>query len=648
MIMAGKRSSPFSSPLLKPPPLLAVKVEGDTEALGWRKEVDENLKRLQSLLFGADRFLEKSDFSSAQILGLRLLGFLDSRAITDEDRAFIGPIRREVASKVDLALEGLVSDSDRKAFELAKTAPGPIFGSKGNFDVEKIKQSKHFHFDISQSNGKGVKEMEERLDTHKLIPKAPKSMVQARLTSLYGNNMGKPDNLRKTSVNNQEGASDDCVVVERSHGFGFGTKRAHPETSSLANDGETKADGAASGFVTAKTKLEMDVRQKRGSAGSPNSSLQGEKNALARGYGSSSGLRRGYRGNFVPPVKSNGNNAGNTTSRIGGKTDDALDDSTRTCLELLCGPDGELPEKLRNLEPRLIEHVSNEIMDRDPNVRWDDIAGLEHAKKCVTEMVIWPLLRPDIFKGCRSPGKGLLLFGPPGTGKTMIGKAIAGEAKATFFYISASSLTSKWIGEGEKLVRALFGVASCRQPAVIFVDEIDSLLSQRKSDGEHESSRRLKTQFLIEMEGFDSGSEQILLIGATNRPQELDEAARRRLTKRLYIPLPSSEARAWIIKNLLQKDGLFTLSEDDMNTICNLTEGYSGSDMKNLVKDATMGPLREALKRGIDITNLTKDDMGFVTLQDFKDALQEVRPSVSQSELGIYDNWNNQFGSLSL
>jgi SpoVK/Ycf46/Vps4 family AAA+-type ATPase len=138
------------------------------------------------------------------------------------------------------------------------------------------------------------------------------------------------------------------------------------------------------------------------------------------------------------------------------------------------------------------------------------------------------------------------------------------------------------------------------------------------------------------------------LLGATNRPQELDEAARRRLTKRLYIPLPSSEARAWIIQNLLKKDGLFTLSDDDMNIICNLTEGYSGSDMKNLVKDATMGPLREALKRGIDITNLTKDDMRLVTLQDFKDALQEVRPSVSQNELGIYENWNNQFGSLSL
>lgn len=416
---------------------------------------------------------------------------------------------------------------------------------------------------------------------------------------------------------------------------------------------DANAEFSGNAFVTARTKLEMDAKQRRGLAGSPNTSVspQSDYNASHKGYGMRSygSSRRGVRGNFVPPIRSSGGTAGNmVNSRIGGKGEDALDDSTKRCLDMLCGPDGELPEKLRNLEPRLIEHVSNEIMDRDPNVRWDDIAGLEHAKKCVTEMVIWPLLRPDIFKGCRSPGRGLLLFGPPGTGKTMIGKAIAGEAKATFFYISASSLTSKWIGEGEKLVRALFGVASCRQPAVIFVDEIDSLLSQRKSEGEHESSRRLKTQFLIEMEGFDNGNEQILLIGATNRPQELDEAARRRLTKRLYIPLPSSEARAWIVRNLLEKDGLFKLSKDEIDTICTLTEGYSGSDMKNLVKDASMGPLREALKQGTEITLLNKEDMRPVTLKDFESAMQEVRPSVSLSELGTYDEWNKQFGSLSL
>lgn len=654
------------------------KMEGD---VCWRKQVDQNLKRLHSLLFGSDLALHEGDFSSAQVLGLSLIGFLDSHSHSDVDEAFIRPIRSQVYSKIHQARRSLIPDSDRQAFEQAGRVPGRVFGMRGDIDIEKIKQSKYFRALLQQSKGGAANELVDQLGRQdQLSFKASKVLTQSKLISLYGNDKSS----YKSSMHSKSNSSEDCVIVEkahsyhshpkgqgasaflkveeeeRAHGNGLGTKRGHMEISSPGNDiakspssnEETQNDGFGKGFVTARAKLEMDARQRRGSAGSPSASVspQSDNNFTSRGYGAKSyGFpRRGIRGNFVPPIRSNGGNASNMTSQIAGKGDDALDDSTKRCLEMLYGPDGEVPEKLRNLEPRLIEHVSNEIMDRDPNVRWDDIAGLEHAKKCVTEMVIWPLLRPDIFKGCRSPGRGLLLFGPPGTGKTMIGKAIAGEAKATFFYISASSLTSKWIGEGEKLVRALFGVASCRQPAVIFVDEIDSLLSQRKSEGEHESSRRLKTQFLIEMEGFDSGSEQILLIGATNRPQELDEAARRRLTKRLYIPLPSSEARAWIIRNLLEKDGLFKLSKEDIDTICKLTEGYSGSDMKNLVKDASMGPLREALRQGIEITKLKKEDMRPVTLQDFESALQEVRPSVSLNELGTYDEWNKQFGSLSL
>lgn len=653
-------------------------MEGD---VCWRKQVDQNLKRLHSLLFGSDLALHEGDFSSAQVLGLSLIGFLDSHSHSDVDEAFIRPIRSQVYSKIHQARRSLIPDSDRQAFEQAGRVPGRVFGMRGDIDIEKIKQSKYFRALLQQSKGGAANELVDQLGRQdQLSFKASKVLTQSKLISLYGNDKSS----YKSSMHSKSNSSEDCVIVEkahsyhshpkgqgasaflkveeeeRAHGNGLGTKRAHMEISSPGNDiakspssnEETQNDGFGKGFVTARAKLEMDARQRRGSAGSPSASVspQSDNNFTSRGYGAKSyGFpRRGIRGNFVPPIRSNGGNASNMTSQIAGKGDDALDDSTKRCLEMLYGPDGEVPEKLRNLEPRLIEHVSNEIMDRDPNVRWDDIAGLEHAKKCVTEIVIWPLLRPDIFKGCRSPGRGLLLFGPPGTGKTMIGKAIAGEAKATFFYISASSLTSKWIGEGEKLVRALFGVASCRQPAVIFVDEIDSLLSQRKSEGEHESSRRLKTQFLIEMEGFDSGSEQILLIGATNRPQELDEAARRRLTKRLYIPLPSSEARAWIIRNLLEKDGLFKLSKEDIDTICKLTEGYSGSDMKNLVKDASMGPLREALRQGIEITKLKKEDMRPVTLQDFESALQEVRPSVSLNELGTYDDWNKQFGSLSL
>ncbi|CAN6464807.1 unnamed protein product [Victoria cruziana] len=500
---------------------------------------------------------------------------------------------------------------------------------------------------------------------YETVAKATKVLAQAKLTSLYCSKTFKPNNASyRKHVNSDCNSPSEPVYLEKTISNGLhclkasgpssplqdgelnslsakmsGAKRQHTEvtksipenTRSAPDIGSPDSDYGNGGFVTAKMKLVMDSRQKGSltcspgaSSSSPSALAHESRNMMKNDVRPHSGRsimipRRGVRGNFIPPVRSNGTTAGGVSgSRAPCKNDDTLEDSTRRCLEMLCGPDGELPDKLRNLEPRLIEHVSNEIMDKDPNVRWNDIAGLEHAKKCVTEMVIWPLLRPDIFQGCRSPGRGLLLFGPPGTGKTMIGKAIAGEAKATFFYISASSLTSKWIGEGEKLVRALFAVASCRQPAVIFVDEIDSLLSQRKSEGEHESSRRLKTQFLIEMEGFDSGSEQILLIGATNRPQELDEAARRRLTKRLYIPLPSAEARVWIVRNLLAKDGLFSLSDEDINSICRLTEGYSGSDMKNLVKDASMGPLRDALREGLDITKLEKDDMRPVTLQVHK------------------------------
>ncbi|XP_074275295.1 ATPase family AAA domain-containing protein FIGL1 [Silene latifolia] len=646
----------------------------------WRSEVDSNIKRLQSLLFGAESALDNRDYTSAHLLSLRLVGFLDARSSTDVDEAFVQPIRRDALSKLATARAALAPEFDRKAFEGAGRAPGKIFTM--NVDIERIKQSKNFRAlqqsNKGDSNGLGAQEDKQG----RMARKNFKLAGDADLSSRQGNNIIPRNNVVETGFHmSNRNNSDDCITLEkrcppnnnlrgrfvfphaeeeRTGATSLGAKRPHMETMTPRNDcarspfgnEDTNGEVSGNGFVTARIKLEMDSRQKRGIGNSPNPSVSplSDYNSNSRGYGGKSyGVsRRGVRGNFVPPIRSNGSNTGNLTTRVGGKCDDTMEDSTKKCLEMLCGPDGELPEKLRNLEPRLIEHVSNEIMDRDPNVRWDDIAGLEHAKKCVTEMVVWPLLRPDIFKGCRAPGKGLLLFGPPGTGKTMIGKAIAGEAKATFFYISASSLTSKWIGEGEKLVRALFGVASCRQPAVIFVDEIDSLLSQRKSEGEHEASRRLKTQFLIEMEGFDCGSEQILLIGATNRPQELDEAARRRLTKRLYIPLPSADARDWIVRNLLNKDGLFRLSTEDMAIICDITQGYSGSDMKNLVKDASMGPLRDALRQGIEITRLNKEDMRPVTVQDFRDALQEVRPSVSPNELGVYENWNKQFGSLSL
>eukprot|EP01134_Creolimax_fragrantissima_P004400 CFRG4400T1 len=305
--------------------------------------------------------------------------------------------------------------------------------------------------------------------------------------------------------------------------------------------------------------------------------------------------------------------------------------------------DGEVDERLKGLDPKIVEMVTSEIMDHGPSIEWDDIAGLKHAKKTIMEIVVWPLLRPDIFHGLRGPPKGILLFGPPGTGKTMIGKCIASQSGATFFSISASSLTSKWVGEGEKMVRALFAVARIHQPSVIFVDEIDSLLSARNS-GEHESSRRIKTEFLVQLDGAATSAEdRILLVGATNLPQEIDDAARRRMVKRLYIPLPDEEGRKQLFDIVLSKQA-HSLTQEELRVLVGKTEGYSGSDISNLCKEAALGPIRTI----VDIRSISADQVRPINFHDFEEALSQVRASVSQDELALYVQWNKDFGSLAM
>ncbi|XP_029305491.1 LOW QUALITY PROTEIN: fidgetin-like protein 1 [Cottoperca gobio] len=300
-----------------------------------------------------------------------------------------------------------------------------------------------------------------------------------------------------------------------------------------------------------------------------------------------------------------------------------------------------LDERLRNFEPKIIELIMSEIMDHGPPVAWDDIAGLEFAKTTIKEIVVWPMMRPDIFTGLRGPPKGILLFGPPGTGKTLIGKCIACQSGATFFSISASSLTSKWVGEGEKMVRALFAIARCHQPAVIFIDEIDSLLSQR-TDGEHESSRRIKTEFLVQLDGAATSAEdRILVVGATNRPQEIDEAARRRLAKRLYIPLPEATARCQIVTNLMTQEKN-QLREQELESVVTATQGFSGADMTQLCREAALGPIRSIQLS--DIATITADEVRPIVYKDFQEALQTVRPSVSSKDLELYEEWNKTFG----
>lgn len=249
--------------------------------------------------------------------------------------------------------------------------------------------------------------------------------------------------------------------------------------------------------------------------------------------------------------------------------------------------DGEDPEK-KKLQTKL----EGAIVVEKPHVKWSDVAGLDAAKEALKEAVILPIRFPHLFSGKRVPWKGILLFGPPGTGKSYLAKAVATEANnSTFFSVSSSDLVSKWLGESEKLVRNLFELARAHKPSIIFIDEVDSLCSSR-SDNESESARRIKTEFLVQMQGVGHDSEGILVLGATNIPWVLDAAIRRRFEKRIYIPLPEEPARMTMFKIHLGNTRT-TLSDEDIKELARRTEGYSGADISIVVRDALMQPVRK-------------------------------------------------------
>ncbi|KAF2540679.1 hypothetical protein F2Q68_00030365 [Brassica cretica] len=245
-------------------------------------------------------------------------------------------------------------------------------------------------------------------------------------------------------------------------------------------------------------------------------------------------------------------------------------------------PDNEFEKRIR---PEVIP--AKEI-----GVTFADIGSLDETKESLQELVMLPLRRPDLFKGgLLKPCRGILLFGPPGTGKTMMAKAIANEAGASFINVSMSTITSKWFGEDEKNVRALFTLAAKVSPTIIFVDEVDSMLGQRTRVGEHEAMRKIKNEFMTHWDGLMSNSgDRILVLAATNRPFDLDEA----IIRRIMVGLPSVESREKILKTLLSKEKTENL---DFHELAQMTDGYSGSDLKNFCTTAAYRPVRELIKQ---------------------------------------------------
>ncbi|KAG0454673.1 hypothetical protein HPP92_023965 [Vanilla planifolia] len=333
---------------------------------------------------------------------------------------------------------------------------------------------------------------------------------------------------------------------------------------------------------------------------------------------------------------------------------------------------GSIPSKIPDVTPdnEFEKRIRPEVIpSSEIGVTFDDIGALDDIKESLQELVMLPLRRPDLFNGgLLKPCRGILLFGPPGTGKTMLAKAIANEAGASFINVSMSTITSKWFGEDEKNVRALFTLAAKVSPTIIFVDEVDSMLGQRTRAGEHEAMRKIKNEFMTHWDGLmTKPGERILVLAATNRPFDLDEAIIRRFERRIMVGLPSMESRELILRSLLTKEkveeGL------DYKELATMTEGYSGSDLKNLCTTAAYRPLRELIQQerkrdlerkpkvdgGENSTEVSekveKDGESPITLrplnmEDMRQAKNQVAPSFAAegSIMGELKQWNDLYG----
>ena len=294
--------------------------------------------------------------------------------------------------------------------------------------------------------------------------------------------------------------------------------------------------------------------------------------------------------------------------------------------------------------------ISRDIYARNPNVRWGDVAGLDEAKRLLKEAVVMPVKYPQFFHGLLEPWRGVLLYGPPGTGKTMLAKAVATECGTTFFNIGASSIVSKWRGDSEKLVRVLFDLARHHAPSTIFMDELDAVMSARdggaRGGGDHESSRRLKTELLIQLDGLARGDELVFLLAATNLPWELDPAMLRRLEKRVYVPLPTAEARIRMTRALLAPHDVSP--EVDVDAVATRAEGYSGSDIALLCKECAIRPLRRLMSRLDDDLNPTEGEeaatLGPITAEDAAGAEEACKPSFTDAHARRYEEWTASFG----
>ena len=284
------------------------------------------------------------------------------------------------------------------------------------------------------------------------------------------------------------------------------------------------------------------------------------------------------------------------------------------------------------------------IVTEKPKVNWEEVVGLDTAKKAIKEAIVYPVQRPDLFP--LGWPRGILLFGPPGCGKTLIAAAVATELDATFYSIDAASIMSKWLGEAEQNVAKLFNSARKSsnegKAAIVFVDELDSLMGQHSNEVGGEI--RVRNQFLKEMDGvMDKGKAlHVYVIGATNKPWDLDWAFIRRFQKRILVPLPDHPTRLMMLK--LYTSNLQIEHDVDLHELARLSEGFSGSDIRDVCQSAQLKLIGEFFETGQAMDKEAKPRL--LTMGDFRSILEDRKPSVSMGMLSHYSRWFEAFKAL--